>query len=155
MTAPKGPGKRSQKRNGSAPEEASDFIPDWLAGGTKAANVNKAHRNVVGAEVRRRRKQLRWSQARLANHLQAAGLDISRSSLAKIECGVVWVGDFELLYLARVLGIRVQDLFPKIAAQEPLNGPLTTLLGTSPETLKKKTSSVAAGSENSLPGAPR
>lgn len=155
MSGPQDHGKRSRMRNGSAPEDARDFIPDWLAGGTKAANVKKTHRNVVGAEVRRRRKQLRWSQARFANHLQAAGLDISRSSLAKIECGVVWVGDFELLYLARVLGIRVQDLFPKIAAQEPLNGPLTTLLGTSPETLKKKTNSVAAISEKSLPDGPR
>ena len=100
--------------------------------------MNKTHRNVVGAEVRRRRKQLRWSQSRLADHLQVAGLDLSRSSLAKIECGMVWVGDFELLYFARVLGIRVQDLFPKIAAQEPLNGTLAALLGTSPDSLRKK-----------------
>ncbi len=100
--------------------------------------MNKTHRNVVGAEVRRRRKLLRWSQCRLANHLQVAGLEISRSSLAKIECGMVWVGDCELLYFARVLGIRVQDLFPKSAAQEPLNGTLTMLLGTSPDTFRKK-----------------
>ena len=94
--------------------------------------------NVVGAEIRRCRRQLRWSQSRLAKHLQVAGLDLSRSSLAKIECGMVWVGDLELLYFARVLGLRVQDLFPKIAADEPLNGALTTILGISPDALKKK-----------------
>ena len=142
MIAPKAHGS-SRTQNGRASESvasAPDSVSGWRAGGTKSSNANKTHRNVVGAEIRRRRKQVRWSQARLANHLRAAGLDISRSGLAKIECGVVWVGDFELLYFARVLGIRVQDLFPKIAAQEPLNGALTTLLGTSPDTLKKKAS---------------
>jgi transcriptional regulator with XRE-family HTH domain len=110
--------------------------------------MNKPHRNVVGAEVRRRRKQLRWSQSRLANHLQLEGLDLSRSSLAKVECGMVWVGDFELLYFARVLGIRVQDLFPKIGAEESLSVALTTFLGSSPDALKKKAHSSALPPHN-------
>lgn len=140
MTAPK-THRSSRRQNGRARKKAvsaPDSAADWLSGGTRSSNTSKTHRNVVGAEIRRCRRQLRWSQSRLANHLQVAGLAISRSSLAKIECGVIWVGDFELLYFARVLGIRVQDLFPKIAAQEPLNGALTALLGTSPDMLRKK-----------------
>lgn len=129
-------GQRAVAGNTSS---ACDRLCEWLSGGSRPAKVNKTLRNVVGAEIRRRRKQLRWSQLRLAKHLQVAGLEMSRSSLAKIECGMVWVGDFELLFFARVLGIRIQDLFPKIAAQDPLNGVLTTLLGTSPDALRKKT----------------
>jgi hypothetical protein len=50
---------------------------------------------------------------------------------------MLWVGDFELLYFARELGVRVQDLFPNIRAEEPLSGVLTTLLGT-PRTRSKR-----------------
>jgi len=35
-----------------------------------------------------------------------------------------------LLYFACVLGVRVQDLFPRIPAEEPLRGVVMTLLGT-------------------------
>jgi len=119
-------------------EHAPNPEPGRLAEGTKSSNTNKTHRNVVGAEIRRRRKQLRWSQSRLAKYLHDAGLSLSRSSLAKIECGMVWVGDFEILYFARVLGSRVQDFFPKIGAQEQLNDVLARLLWTDPDSLKKK-----------------
>ena len=128
-------------------EHAPKPEPDWLAGGTKSSNANKTHRNVVGAEIRRRRKQLRWSQSRLAKYLHDAGLSLSRSSLAKIECGMVWVGDFEVLYFARVLGSRVQDFFPKIGAQEQLNDVLARLLGTNPDSLKKKTNGSNGGEQ--------
>lgn len=145
MISPKAHARSSRTQNGHDSENgvlAPDLVSDWRAGGTKSSNVNKTHRNVVGAEVRRRRRQLRWSQSRLSDYLKIAGLAISRSGLAKVECGVVWVGDFELLYFARVLGVRVQDLFPKIAVQEPLNDALTMILGTNPDALKKKPSGV-------------
>lgn len=102
----------------------------------------------VGAEVRRRRKQLRWSQSRLANFLRVAGLAISRCSPAKVECGVVWVGDLECSTLHVSSASRVQELFPKIAVQEPLNGALTTILGTSPDMLKRKQMNAATRASN-------
>ncbi len=134
MSAREAHAESGQTQNGNAP----DSIPGGLAGGAQSSDMKKTHRNVVGAEIRRRRKELRWSQSRFANYLKIAGFTLSRSSLAKIECGMVWVGDFEVLYFARVLGIRVQDLFPKIAVQEPLTDVLATLLGTSPDSLRKK-----------------
>jgi transcriptional regulator with XRE-family HTH domain len=70
------------------------------------------HLNVIGPEIRRIRKQRGWSQSTLAQRLQSAGWDITRSGLAKIECRIVWVGDFELLYFVNVFGVRVGDLFP-------------------------------------------
>lgn len=68
--------------------------------------------NVIGPEIRRIRRQRGWSQSKLAEHLKSAGWDITRSSLAKIECRIVWVGDFEVLYFVNVFGVGIRDLFP-------------------------------------------
>ena len=48
----------------------------------------------------------------LALKLQMAGWDISRSGIAKIECQLVWVGDFELFYFTKVFKVTLEDLFP-------------------------------------------
>ena len=77
------------------------------------------HLNVIGPEIRRIRKQRGWSQSKLALHLQSVGWKISRSGLAKIECRIVWVGDFELLYFVRALGVGIEKLFPRASVQEP------------------------------------
>jgi transcriptional regulator with XRE-family HTH domain len=60
------------------------------------------HRNIIGPQVRRLRDKRGWSQERLAAKLQLAGLDISRSSLSKIESGEQAVFDFQVLYFRRV-----------------------------------------------------
>ena len=73
------------------------------------------HCNVVGPAVRRLRKRQGWSQAKLAERLQDAGWNISRSGLAKIECRVVWVGDFELIYFVNVFGVGIGELFPRLS----------------------------------------
>ena len=48
----------------------------------------------------------------LAVKLQIAGFDISRSGVSKIEARLSYVDDKSLLYLAEVLKVAVQDLFP-------------------------------------------
>ena len=48
----------------------------------------------------------------LAVKLQIAGFDISRSGVSKIEARLSYVDDKSLLYLAEVLPVPVQDLFP-------------------------------------------
>jgi transcriptional regulator with XRE-family HTH domain len=105
---------------------------------SRSSTMNRTHRNLVGTEIRRRRRHLGWSQSKLALHLQRAGLRMSRSGLAKIECGMLWVGDFELLYFVRVLGVAVQDLFPALESNESLNSALTRLLGKSPIDIRRK-----------------
>lgn len=54
-----------------------------------------------------------WSQEFLAAKIQLRGWNISRDSLASLESQRRRVPDCEMLYLARVLGIRLDDLFPK------------------------------------------
>ena len=48
-----------------------------------------------------------------AAKLQVAGLDIDRSAVSKIEARMVFVDDRTILYLADVLKVEVQELFPK------------------------------------------
>lgn len=69
--------------------------------------------NLVGAQVRKWRRKKGWSQETFATKLQLRGWNISRDSLASLELQRRRVPDCEMLYLARVLGICLEDLFPK------------------------------------------
>ena len=85
------------------------------------------HLNVIGPEVRRIRKQRGWSQSKLALHLQSVGWNISRSGLAKIECRIMWVGDFELLYFVNVFGVGIGELFPRNGKKAPVQAMIAKL----------------------------
>jgi len=70
-------------------------------------------KNLVGSQVRKWRVKKGWSQEVLATKIQLRGWNISRDSLASLESQRRRVPDCEMLYLARVLGVRLEDLFPK------------------------------------------
>ena len=76
--------------------------------------------NIVGRQVKRVRNQLGWSQARLAARLQRSGWDISRSGVSKIEDCAVYVHDFQVTWLAAVLGVFRDDLYPKLDSAKPI-----------------------------------
>ncbi|EGQ8536419.1 helix-turn-helix domain-containing protein [Vibrio parahaemolyticus] len=69
--------------------------------------------NVVGAQVRKLRKQQKLTQEQLSARCNLIGLDISRGTLAKIEAGVRQVIDTEIVQLATALKVEESDLFPK------------------------------------------
>jgi transcriptional regulator with XRE-family HTH domain len=75
--------------------------------------VTDIPKNLIGSQVRKRRIKKGWSQETFATKLQLRGWNISRDSLASLESQRRRVPDCEMLYLARVLGVRVEDLFPK------------------------------------------
>jgi transcriptional regulator with XRE-family HTH domain len=75
--------------------------------------VIKGQKNLIGSQVKKWRSKKGWSQDVLATKLQLRGWSISRDSLASLESLRRRVPDCEMLYLARVLGIRLEDLFPK------------------------------------------
>lgn len=72
----------------------------------------EAPRNIVGPQVMRLRSEQNLSQAELAVACQVAGWDVSRGVIARIEGGVRWVADFEVLELAKVLKVAVPELYP-------------------------------------------
>jgi transcriptional regulator with XRE-family HTH domain len=72
--------------------------------------------NLIGPQVRKWRTMRGWSQQALAAKLQLKGWGITRDSLASLELQRRRVPDCELLFMARVLGIELVDLFPKSIA---------------------------------------
>lgn len=48
----------------------------------------------------------------LAQKLQLAGWDVSRTSVAKLESRLRWVSDCELLFLEKVLAVEIRQLYP-------------------------------------------
>ena len=69
--------------------------------------------NVVGPQVQKYRNRKGWTQALLAQKLQLQGWSISIGSLGKLEAQLRRVPDCELMFLAKVLGISISELFPK------------------------------------------
>jgi len=67
-------------------------------------------RNIVGEKITLLRKQKGFKQKELAARLQSMGMDISESSLSRLECQERLVQDFELPILAKALGITVAEL---------------------------------------------
>jgi transcriptional regulator with XRE-family HTH domain len=71
-----------------------------------------APKNIVGPQVMQLRNAHGWSQEKFASVCQLQGWDISRGVVARIEGGVRWVADFELLELAEALKTPVPELYP-------------------------------------------
>jgi transcriptional regulator with XRE-family HTH domain len=76
--------------------------------------------NVVGPQVRKWRVKKGWTQPVLAEKLQLQGWSISTGSLGKLEAQLRRVPDCELMFLAKVLGVSVVDLFPSSAKLKQL-----------------------------------
>ena len=66
--------------------------------------------NLCGKAVATYRKKLGKSQRELADALQLAGLDVDKNAVQRIEAGKRFVTDIELVYLAKVLEVSIQDL---------------------------------------------
>jgi len=84
--------------------------------------------NLVGQRIRTIRMHRHWSQNRLAKELQRAGLNKSRVAVARIEAQMVYVYDFQLLFIAKALGVEPLDLFPKTQANGNLHEEVAELM---------------------------
>lgn len=66
--------------------------------------------NISGDKIHQARTAQRLSQDALAAKLQLAGLGIGREAISRIETGLRFVTDYELVIFARVLGVSVEWL---------------------------------------------
>ena len=66
--------------------------------------------NLCGTQVSRYRKAMGKSQRELADALQLLGLDVDKNAIQRIEAGKRFVTDIELVYLAEVLRVSLEDL---------------------------------------------
>lgn len=70
-------------------------------------------RNLVGTKVERLRKANGMRQKELLAQLQVRGISINASALSKLEGQVRTVTDYELVAIADVFGLSVDDLLKK------------------------------------------
>ena len=63
--------------------------------------------NLVGERVKEARTKAEFTQDELSQKLGKLGVSIDRAGVAKIETGIRGVLDFELVALAKALGVRV------------------------------------------------
>lgn len=72
-----------------------------------------SHLNVIGPQVRKIRTRKGWTQNQLALKLQLWGWDTSRESVTRLEGQSRRVPDLELFVLAKILGVKADDLFSR------------------------------------------
>ena len=70
-------------------------------------------KNVCGTNIREARVIRRISQTELAARMQLEGILLERDSISRIENGVRFVADYELLAFAKVLNVEVEWLLEK------------------------------------------
>lgn len=67
--------------------------------------------NVCGANIAKRRKEMKISQRELADRLQIVGLDVDKNAVQRMESGQRFITDIEILYLSKVLEQSLDELF--------------------------------------------
>ena len=67
--------------------------------------------NMIGDRLRVLRKKHHLSQQQLSERLETQAVYICRGSISRIEDKSRTVTDIELMGLAKVLGVKIQDLF--------------------------------------------
>lgn len=67
--------------------------------------------NLIGHNVRKYRIQNKMSQQKLSNQLELLGVYVCRGSVSRIEDKSRTVTDIELFAMAKVLNVKITDLF--------------------------------------------
>ena len=70
--------------------------------------------NLIGANVRKYRKQRNMSQQLLSNKLETLAVYICRGSISRIEDMSRTVTDIEIYGLSKILGVSIEALFEGI-----------------------------------------
>jgi transcriptional regulator with XRE-family HTH domain len=68
--------------------------------------------NVVGPLVRELRRKCGFTQEQLSARCQVRGLNLTRSTLAKIEARLRFIKACELFIIAKVLNVPMEDFYP-------------------------------------------
>lgn len=67
-------------------------------------------KNIIGANVEAKRKELNMKQKDLLTQLQIKGIDLNASGLSKLEGQLRFVADYELKAISEVLNVSVNEL---------------------------------------------
>lgn len=67
-------------------------------------------KNLCGERIHEARCRLRLTQSELAARLQCEGITLERDCISRIEIGMRFVADYELMILSRVLDVKIEWL---------------------------------------------
>jgi len=67
--------------------------------------------NRVGPVVRKIRYQRGMTQAMFTARCNRIGWDVGENTIAKIEAQIRCITDKEIVFLAKALGVKIQDIF--------------------------------------------
>ncbi|MDE6790982.1 MAG: XRE family transcriptional regulator [Clostridia bacterium] len=73
--------------------------------------IDGEKQNMIGAQVAKRRKELKMSQQKLSNMLELYAVYVCRGSISRIEDYSRTVTDIELYAIAKVLKTEITELF--------------------------------------------
>ena len=77
-------------------------------------NGLKRSRNATGSIIRKLRNAKGWSQRVLARELNLRGLHyVDTTLIGKIEAGIRRCYDYEVFFIAEILDVGIDELFPK------------------------------------------
>ena len=77
----------------------------------KIRNKEYGDLNMIGRKVERLRKERQIKQKDFISRLQVEGLDINPTSYSKLEGQIRNATDKEVCYIAKVLGVKIDELF--------------------------------------------
>lgn len=83
---------------------------NFYGGNSMARVVDGEKMNMIGGNLRKWRRKKRMSQQMISNKLELLGVYVCRGSISRIEDYSRTVTDIELVALARVLQLGVEDL---------------------------------------------
>lgn len=71
------------------------------------------NRNICGAKIEMKRKELGMKQVDLLTQLQIKGVELTASGLSKLEGQLRNVNDYELVAISEILGVSINWLVGK------------------------------------------
>jgi len=76
----------------------------------KTKNLNGIY-NVVGLNIKKYREANNISQRELSNKLSLYGIDLYHSDISRIESLQLFVRDYELKVICKILNIKLEQLY--------------------------------------------
>lgn len=71
--------------------------------------------NICGQKIRALRKERGITQEQLGARMQVRGIILDQRAISRIESGKRVVADYELRALARVFGVKMEELLEDVA----------------------------------------
>ncbi len=72
--------------------------------------TNEGLNNLCGKNIAKFRLKMKISQRALADKMQLVGIDIDKNAIQRIESGMRFVTDIEIVAFVKVFGIDYKDL---------------------------------------------